>query len=419
MVQETPSQQTPSGETFVIVGASLAGAKAAEALREEGFGGRIVLIGEEDERPYERPPLSKDYLLGRQERDKAHVHEAGWYERNGIELRLGVRATAIDRIGHRVDLDDGDRLSYDKLLLTTGASPRRLTVPGSELQGIHYLRSMEDSARLRELLEPGGRRIVVAGAGWIGLETAAAARAYNNEVTVIEPDPTPLHSSLGPEVGGLFADLHRAHGVNLRLDQGVAGFWGAGQVSAVVTSGGAEIPADVVIVGIGVRPNTELAEAAGLEVSDGVLVDQSLRTSDPDVFAAGDVASAYHPLLGKRIRVEHWANALNGGPAAARSMLGQAVSYERLPYFFTDQYELGMELSGLPTPGEYDDVVFRGEPESGEYLAFWLSGGRVAAGMNVNVWDVTSDIQALIKAGERVDAARLADPKVPLADLVH
>jgi len=419
MAQETPSQQTPSGETFVIVGASLAGAKAAETLREEGFGGRIVLIGEEDERPYERPPLSKDYLLGKQERDKAHVHEAGWYERNGIELRLGVRATAIDRIGHRVDLDDGDRLSYDKLLLTTGASPRRLTVPGSELQGIHYLRSMEDSARLRETLEPGGRRIVVAGAGWIGLETAAAARAYDNEVTVIEPEPTPLHSSLGPEVGGLFADLHRAHGVNLRLDQGVAGFWGAGQVSAVVTSGGAEIPADVVIVGIGVRPNTELAEAAGLEVSDGVLVDQSLRTSDPDVFAAGDVASAYHPLLGKRIRVEHWANALNGGPAAARSMLGQAVSYERLPYFFTDQYELGMELSGLPAPGEYDDVVFRGEPESGEYLAFWLSGGRVAAGMNVNVWDVTSDIQALIRAGERVDAARLADPKVPLADLIH
>ncbi|WP_395107009.1 NAD(P)/FAD-dependent oxidoreductase [Actinomadura sp. SCN-SB] len=419
MAQETPSQQTPSGETFVIVGASLAGAKAAETLREEGFGGRIVLIGEEDERPYERPPLSKDYLLGKQERDKAHVHEAGWYERNGIELRLGVRATAVDRIGHRVDLDDGDRLTYDKLLLTTGASPRRLKVPGAELQGIHYLRSMEDSARLRETLEPGGRRIVVAGAGWIGLETAAAARAYDNEVTVIEPEPTPLHSSLGPEVGGLFADLHRAHGVNLRLDQGVAGFWGAGQVSAVVTSGGAEIPADVVIVGIGVRPNTELAEAAGLEVSDGVLVDQSLRTSDPDVFAAGDVAGAYHPLLGKRIRVEHWANALNGGPAAARSMLGQAVSYERLPYFFTDQYELGMELSGLPAPGEYDDVVFRGEPESGEYLAFWLSGGRVAAGMNVNVWDVTSDIQALIRAGERVDAARLADPKVPLADLIH
>jgi 3-phenylpropionate/trans-cinnamate dioxygenase ferredoxin reductase subunit len=186
-----------------------------------------------------------------------------------------------------------------------------------------------------------------------------------------------------------------------------------------VTSGGQEIPADVVIVGIGVRPNTELAERAGLEVSDGVLVDQSLRTSDPDVFAAGDVASAYHPLLGKRIRVEHWANALNGGPAAARAMLGQAVSYERIPYFFTDQYELGMELSGLPSPGEYDDVVFRGEPDGGEYLAFWLSDGRVTAGMNVNIWDVTSEVQALIKTGDRVEAARLADPKVPLADLLR
>jgi 3-phenylpropionate/trans-cinnamate dioxygenase ferredoxin reductase subunit len=416
MSQDSPS---PSQGTFVIVGASLAGAKAAETLREEGFGGGIVLIGEEDERPYERPPLSKDYLLGKQERDKAHVHDAGWYEQNGIDLRLGVRVTAIDRAGHQVELASGERVRYDKLLLATGASPRRLDVPGSELQGIHYLRSMADSLELREAIEGGGRRVVVAGAGWIGLETAAAARTYNNDVTVIEPEPTPLHSALGPEVGGLFADLHRRHGVDLRLDQGVAGFWGAGQVSAVVTSGGQEITADVVIVGIGVRPNTGLAEQAGLEVSDGVLVDQSLRSSDPDVFAAGDVASAYHPLLGRRIRVEHWANALNGGPAAARAMLGQAVSYERLPYFFTDQYDLGMELSGLPSPGEYDDVVFRGEPGGAEYLAFWLSGGRVTAGMNVNVWDVTADIQALIGAGDRVDVARLTDPKVPLADLVR
>ncbi|GAA4152834.1 NAD(P)/FAD-dependent oxidoreductase [Actinomadura keratinilytica] len=405
-------------ETIVIVGASLAGAKAAETLREEGYRGRVVLIGEEVERPYERPPLSKGFLLGQEPREKAHVHDREWYEHNRVELRLGTAATAVDPSRHRVTLAGGEEIGYDRLLLATGASPRRLEVPGSRLQGLYYLRSLADAAALREAIAPGGRRVVVAGAGWIGLETAAAARAYGNEVTVIEPEPTPLHAALGPEVGGLFADLHRRHGVVLRLDEGVAGFWGAGQVSAVVTSGGAEIPADVVIVGIGVRPNTAPAERAGLEVSDGVLVDQSLRTSDPDIFAAGDVAAAYHPLLGRRLRVEHWANARDGGAAAARAMLGREVSYDRIPYFFTDQYELGMELSGVAAPGEYDEVVYRGDVAGLEFMAFWLSGGRVVAGMNVNVWDVAPDVQALIRSGEPVDRARLADPKTPLADLL-
>ncbi|WP_433326070.1 NAD(P)/FAD-dependent oxidoreductase [Spirillospora sp. CA-294931] len=404
-------------ETFVIVGASLAGAKAAETLREEGFEGRVLLIGEEIERPYERPPLSKGFLLGDKPREDAHVHEGDWYERNRIDLRLGVSVTALDRDAHQVRLSTGERVGYDKVLLATGASPRHLDVPGSKLQGIHYLRTMADSAALREALSHGGRRVVVAGGGWIGLETAAAARTYSNDVTLIEPEPTPLHASVGPEVGGLFADLHRKHGVDLRFDQGVAGFWGAGQVSAVVTSGGQEIPADVVVVGIGARPNAELAQEAGLEVSDGVLVDQSLRTSDPDVYAAGDVANAFNPALGKRIRVEHWANALNGGPAAARAMLGRDVTYDRLPYFFSDQYELGMELSGVSSPGEYDEVVFRGDVDALEFIAFWVSGGRVVGGMNANIWDVTGDIQALIRSGATVDRGRLADPKVPLADL--
>ena len=308
-------------------------------------------------------------------------------------------------------------IGYNKLLLATGASPRQLEVPGSKLQGIHYLRTMADSAALKQALAPGGRRVVVAGAGWIGLEVAAAARTYGNDVTVIEPESAPLHASLGPELGGVFAALHREHGVDLRLDQGVAGFWGAGQVSAVVTSGGAEVPADVVIVGIGVRPNTRLAEEAGLEVSGGVLVDASLRTSDPDIYAAGDVANAYNPLFGRRIRVEHWANALNGGPAAARAMLGQDVSFDQIPYFFTDQYDLGMEMSGVVTPGEYDEVVYRGDVAGREFIAFWLSDGSVVAGMNVNVWDVTDDIQALIRSGHPVDKARLADPGAPLTGL--
>jgi NADPH-dependent 2,4-dienoyl-CoA reductase/sulfur reductase-like enzyme len=404
-------------ETFVIVGASLAGAKAAETLREEDFQGRIVLIGEEIERPYERPPLSKEFLLGKQPRDKAHVHPSDWYDKHEIELRLGTTAARIDRKEHQVWPVSGEPVRYDRLLLATGSSPRPLDVPGSKLQGIHYLRSMGDSAKLREAISPGGRRVVIAGAGWIGLETAAAARTYGNDVTVIEPEPTPLSKAIGPEVGAIYAELHRKHGVDLRLDQGVAGFWGAGQVSAVVTSGGAEVPADVVIVGIGAKPNTALAEEAGLEVDDGVVVDQSLRTSDPDIFAAGDVAEAYHPLYGRRIRVEHWANALNGGPAAARAMLGQAVSYDRVPYFYTDQYDLGMEMSGLAGPGDYDQVVYRGNLDELEFIAFWLAEGRVVAGMNVNIWDVTDDIQALIKSREPVDVERLTDPGVPLSQL--
>ncbi|GGV04191.1 ferredoxin [Actinomadura cremea] len=406
----------PEG-TFVIVGAGLTGAKAAETLREEGFTGRILLIGEEIERPYERPPLSKGFLLGAEPREKAHVHDAEWYGEHDVELRLGVAVDALDAAAHVVRLASGERIGYERALLATGAVPRRLDVPGARLQGIHYLRTMADSAALKQALVHGGRRVVVAGAGWIGLETAAAARAHGNDVTVIEPEPVPLHQAVGPEIGGMFADLHRDNGVDLRLEQGVAGFWGAGQVSAAVTSGGAEVPADVVIVGIGVRPNTRLAEGAGLEVSDGILVDQSLRTSDPDVFAAGDVANAYNPLLGRRIRVEHWANALNGGPAAARAMLGREVVYDRVPYFFSDQFDLGMEMSGVASPGEYDEVVYRGDRASGEFVAFWLSGGRVVAGMNVNVWDVTGDVQALIRSGRPVDPARLADPAVPLADL--
>ncbi|WP_030145185.1 NAD(P)/FAD-dependent oxidoreductase [Spirillospora albida] len=405
-------------ETFVIVGASLAGAKAAETLRAEGFAGRVVLIGDEPERPYDRPPLSKGFLTGAEPREKAFLHEEGWYGEQRVELRLGTAAAAIDRAAHEVRLASGESVRYDRLLLATGASPRRLDVPGATLQGIHYLRTMADAAELKRALAPGGRRVVIAGAGWIGLETAAAARGHRNDVTVIDPEPVPLHAALGPEMGGMFAALHRLHGVDLRLDQGVAGFWGAGQVSAVVTSGGAEVPADVVIVGIGARPNTRLAEEAGLEVSDGVLVDASLRTSDPDIYAAGDVANAYNPLLGRRIRVEHWANALNGGPAAARAMLGRDVSYDRIPYFYTDQYDLGMEMSGAPAPGEYDAVVTRGDVASREFIAFWLSDGRVVAGMNVNVWDVTGDIQNLIRSAARPDRDALADTKTPLSDLL-
>jgi 3-phenylpropionate/trans-cinnamate dioxygenase ferredoxin reductase subunit len=401
--------------SFVIVGASLAGAKAAETLRDEGFDGEIVLLGSEPERPYERPPLSKGYLLGSDERDSIYVHPADWYAQHGVDLRPGVTVTAIDRAAATVTASGPagpESVPYDKLLLATGASPRRLSFPGADSGDVLYLRTVADSDRLRSAFSP-GTRVVIAGAGWIGLETAAAARAAGCPVTVLEPQPGALHDQLGPELGAVFAGLHRAHGVEFRFGEHAAEF----RPGLVITSGGADLGADVLVVGIGAAPNDALAADAGLEVSNGVLTDAALRTSDLNIFAAGDVANSFHPLLGRRVRVEHWANALNGGPAAARSMLGQPVVYDPVPYFYSDQYDLGMECAGLPSPGSYDRVVYRGDPKALEFIAFWLHHGAVIAGMNVNVWDVTDDIQSLIRSARQVDPSRLTDPTISLPDL--
>jgi 3-phenylpropionate/trans-cinnamate dioxygenase ferredoxin reductase component len=407
----------PAQEPFVIVGGGLAGAKVSETLRAEGYDGPVVLVAEEAELPYERPPLSKGYLLGKDARESAQVHDAGWYADHDVDLRTGVRATGLDVAGHRVELDTGEELRFGAVLLATGASARRLPVPGADLDGVRYLRTAVDADRLRADLEGGGRRVVVVGAGWIGLEVTAAARHHDNAVTVVEPQPTPLHAVLGSEMGNVFAGLHREHGVDLLTDTTVREFRGSGgRVTSVVTDGHAGIPADVVVVGVGAVPNTQLAAAAGLEVDNGVVVSEALRSAVPDVYAAGDVASAFHPLYGRYVRVEHWANALNQGPAAARSMLGQQVSYERVPYFYTDQYDLGMEYSGLAAPG--DTVVCRGSVEDREFIAFWLSDGRVTAGMNVNVWDVTGPIQELIRSRQQEPVASLTDLDTPLERLV-
>jgi NADPH-dependent 2,4-dienoyl-CoA reductase/sulfur reductase-like enzyme len=403
----------PAQEPFVIVGGSLAGAKAAETLRKEGFGGPVVLVGAEPETPYERPPLSKGYLLGTADRESPRVHPADWYPENDVDLRTGVRATHLDPVAHRLTLDTGEELGYAKLLLATGASARRLPVPGADLEGVRYLRTFADSDRLLADLSGGGKRVLIVGAGWIGLEVAAAARHHGNDVTIVEPQPTPLHAALGPDMGAVFARLHRQHGVDLFTDTTVREFRGTdGRVTSVVTDGHAGLDADLVVVGVGATPNIELAAAAGLEVDNGVVTDHALRTSAADVFAAGDVASSFHPLYGRYVRVEHWANALNGGPAAARSMLGQDVVYDRVPYFFTDQYDLGMEYSGLGGPG--DTVVTRGNPDDGAFIAFWLENGRVTAGMNVNVWDVTEPIQQLIRIRRQVPVASLTDVDTPL-----
>lgn len=400
--------------THVIVGAGLAGAKAAETLREGGAQ-RVVLIGDEQERPYDRPPLSKEYLQGNADRDAVYLHPADWYAEHGVELRTGVRASALDRDAHEVVLDDGERVGYRKLLLATGSSPRRLPLAGAELDGVHHLRTLGDSDRIAAAIRSSSQ-IVVVGAGWIGLEVAAAARLADVAVTVIESAPLPLLRVLGPEIAEVFATLHREHGVDLRVDTELARIRGSdGRATGVRLADGTEIDADAVVVGVGITPNTDLAAGAGLEISDGVVVDARHRTSDPDIHAAGDVADLWYPAFERHLRVEHWDNALNGGPAAARAMLGDESEYDHLPYFFSDQYDLGMEYTGYVAPGEYDEVVVRGDLASREFVAFWLAGGRVLAGMNVNVWDVTDPIARLVRLEETFDRGRHADPAVPLA----
>lgn len=403
---------------IVIVGAGMAGANAAKTLREEGFDGPLTLVGDEPEPPYERPPLSKGYLMGKDERDSAFVNPLEWYADAGVELRLATRVERIDRQARRVVLVGGQELPYDKLLLTTGSAPRPLPVDGAHLDGVRYLRTLADSDRLKETIAASSR-IAVVGAGWIGLETAAAAREAGVEVTVLEMADLPLLRVLGPEVARVFADLHRAHGVDLRLGISVAELTGDdGRVTGVRLGDGSHVPADAVVVGAGIAPNVGLAQDAGLDVDNGVTVDEHLRSSDPDVFAAGDVANAFHPVLGKHIRVEHWANARHQPRTAARAMLGRDEAYDRIPYFFTDQYDLGMEYTGYVEPGGYDEVVFRGDGESGEFVAFWVGGGRVLAGMNVNVWDVADAIEALVRDGGPVDVTALADPDRPLDSLL-
>lgn len=415
-------------QTFVIVGGGLAGAKAAETLRTEGFTGRVILICDERDHPYERPALSKGYLLGKEERDSVFVHEPAWYAQNDIELHLGQTVDAIDRTAKTVRFgEDGTVVRYDKLLLATGSEPRRLDIPGTDLAGVHHLRRLAHSERLRGVLQSLGREnghLVVAGAGWIGLEVAAAAREYGAEVTVVEPEPTPLHGVLGPELGALFAELHQDHGVRFRFGVRLTEIVGQdGMVLAARTDDGEEHPAHDVLAAIGAAPRIGLAEAAGLATADrahggGIVVDERLCTSDPDIYATGDVAAFPHALFDTRVRVEHWANALNGGPAAAKAMLGRPTTYDRVPYFFSDQYDLGMEYSGWAPPGTYDQVVIRGDAGKREFIAFWLAEGRVLAGMNVNVWDVTEPIQNLIRSRVPLDADALADPHVPLDRLL-
>ncbi len=404
-----------SQQTFVIVGASLAGARAAAELRERGFDGRVLLIGAEDEPPYERPPLSKDYLRGESDRESMRVQARSLYDEQQIELLLGTTARALDTSQRSVELKGGELLRFDALLLSTGASPRRLRLPGAELEGIHYLRTISDCDALRERFAKGGR-VAVIGGGWIGSEIAASARQKELEVTMISDQKLPNANVFGQKIGEFYRDVHASHGVELVLGDGAAALEGDGSVNAVRTASGRAIGCDFVVVGAGAIPNVGLARAAGLEVDNGIIVDSDLRTSAPGVFAAGDAANAYHPFYEQHIRVEHWGTALKQGPAAAGSMLGTGGPYDELPYFFSDQYDVGMEYSGRADPS--DEVVFRGDYDGGEFIAFWLHDHVVTAGMNVNVWDVNDHVQALIRSRRQIDVAALTDPDTPLESLV-
>lgn len=422
----TVNQTTPE-QVFIIVGGGLAGARAAETLRSEGFAGRVIIVAAERTVPYQRPPLSKGYLQGTDDRDSLDVHSAPWYATAGIEIVQGMPASALSLTHKTLTLGDGTVLHYDKLLLATGASPRHFDEPSSHLTGVHHLRTADSSTLLRVALEPGGRNIVIIGSGWIGLEVAAAARGYGNSVTVIGHSAVPLSSAIGDEVGAVFAELHRDNGVELMMNTTVHGIEaGEHGVTGVRLSDDTVLPADIVVVAIGATPSVQLARSAGLKIHretphgpiSGITVDAGFRTEDADVYAVGDAASVFHPVLGAQLHVEHAENAENAGPAAARAMLGQSVSYDAIPYFYTDQFDLGMEYSGYPSLAADATVVFRGDRATREFVAFWLKEKRVVAGMNVNVWDVNETVQELIRRRVVVDPARLTDPAVPLEELL-
>ncbi len=407
-----------NSENFLIVGGGLAGAKAAEALRDNDFGGDVVVFATEQHLPYERPPLSKEYLAGKKKLDEFTTHPADWYRDHNVDLRLGTTVSTIHSHGHLVGLPDGSTLPYDKLLLATGSTPRRPPIPGADADRVHYLRTVDDADALSAALTKGSSLAIVGG-GWIGLEVAADARERGVKVTVVEAAELPLLGALGRELAEVFAKLHREHGVDLRLGATVEEIVTTdGAATGLRLGDGSTVDADTVLVAVGAAPNTDLALGAGLTLGPdgGVLVDSTLRTSDPDIFAVGDIASAQHPLFGTRIRTEHWANALKQPAVAVSGMLGKPTEYAELPYFFTDQYDLGMEYVGYAP--SYDRVVFRGDLEGREFVAFWLDGdNRVLAGMNVNVWDVLDDVKSLIRSQSAVDPDKLADPQQGLESL--
>jgi 3-phenylpropionate/trans-cinnamate dioxygenase ferredoxin reductase subunit len=398
-------------DRVVIVGGGLAGATAAFALRKDGFAGRLVLVADEDQTPYQRPPLSKEYLRGESSLEQAYVKPAAAYEAEGIELLRGRRAVTLDPVAGRVNLDDATELAYDALLIATGAAPRPLNATRAYLPGLHYLRTAGDADALRRAAAE-ARSVAVIGGGWVGSEVAASLRQLGHEVTLISNLPRPLERVLGPEVAEAYRALHLEHGVRL-VHGHVSALDGDRRVEGVRLSDGQQVTADVVVAGVGAVPRLKLAMRGGLELREGgIAVDEHLRSSVPGIYAAGDVAAAWHPRYGRHVRVEHWDNAIRQGRAAAANILGAGKPYDRIPYFYSDQFDLGMEYRGLAP--EWAKVVIRGDIAGRKFHAFWLADGRVIAAMNANLWDEAKMLRELVESEEPVNLARLADQSVPL-----
>ena len=397
--------------TFVVVGAGMAGAAAVQTLRQDGFDGDIVLVGEERYAPYERPPLSKEYLRGEQGRDELFVRPEAWYRDNGIELRLGARVEAVDPSGPSVTFD-GERRSADAILLVTGGRPRRLA--GEPSERVLYLRQVEDADRIRSALGKG--HVVIVGAGFIGAEVAASARLLGTEVTVLEMGQVPLHRALGEEMGRVYAAIHRDHGVDLRTGEGVEAIEDRDGGVVVRTTKGDTLEADAVVVGVGIAPNTELAEAGGLDIDNGIVVDERCRTSAPGVYAAGDVANHQHPVFGRRIRVEHFDNALKMGAHVARVMVGKDEPFEDPHWFWSDQYDINLQYAGFAY--SWDDVVIRGSVGDRSFCAFYLNEGVLLACLGMNRGREVRRSMKLIAARARPEPSALRDEAVDLKSLV-
>ena len=399
---------------YVIVGGSLAGATAAATLREEGADGTVTLIGAERELPYERPPLSKAFLRGEVPFDKSLVRPASFYAAHRIETLSGIRATRVDTSARVVELEDRRRVPFDRLLITTGGRNRRLSIPGSELEGVYGLRTVRDADRIKAEMSP-GRRVVVVGMGFIGSEVAASLRQKGLDVVAVEPAKAPLFRVLGEAVGQCIADLHRAHGVRTILEDTVVAFEGTRRVARVVTKGGLRLECDFVVAGIGIEPVVDLLDGTGIHVDNGVVVDAYCETSIPGIYAAGDVANHYHPVFERQIRVEHWQNAIKQGAAAARNMLGRAVPYDEIHWFWSDQYEANLQYAGFHTT--WDQLALRGRLESGNFLAFYLNDGRIDAVVGFNrAKDVRRAIP-LIRARHRLNLGQLQDESIDLRSL--
>lgn len=410
-----PSDTASSLPGIVIIGGGLTAATAAETLRKEGYDGTITVIAEETEVPYQRPPLSKGFLAGKENEDALLPLPASWYSEHQVTLLTGMAATQLNPDAHTITLADGTSLPYTKALIATGAAPRTIPLSGVDLEGVYTFRTKADSVALKSALSGGGKEVVLIGSGWIGMEIAATASELGNHVTLLGLAEVPLSAAIGSELGTVFMNRHKEAGVKFLLPASATEIQGRdGHASQVLTTTGAVLPADIVIVAVGVVPNTALAQQAGLTINNGIEVTSSLASSAPDIFAAGDVANAMHPVTGMRARSEHWANAIASGKVAARSMLGRDAVLEDIPYFYTDQFDLGMEYSGYGALTKDAELIIRGSLEKREFIAFWVLDGRVVAGMNVNVWDVQDAIKELISSGRKVDTLTLADPQTPL-----